>query len=127
MLRLIKISNAHIFKVIKDTKIGAFVLNNNLVNLNLKNYFWDVGVDYVNKAFIKQQVKNMVFGDLKLKWSQDLERNNALMGTGGNKLRTHRLFKQSYGKEQYISCIRPKLQCSAYMQNLDALSGTAEN
>ena len=59
-------------------------------------------------------MKNTVFDDFKVKWRQDLERNNALRGTGGNKLRTYRLFKQSYRKEQYMSCIRPKLQRSAY-------------
>ena len=86
-----------------------------------ENYFWDVGVEHISKAFIKQQVKNTVFDDFKVKWRPYLERNNALRGTGGNKLRTYRLFKQSYGKEQYISCIRPELQRGAYRQNLDAV------
>ena len=45
-----------------------------------ENYFWDVGVEHISKAFIKQQVKNTVFDDFKIKWRPYLERNNALRG-----------------------------------------------
>ena len=75
---------------------------------NLENKFLGVEIQHINKAFIKQNVKDKECGDFKVKWRQDLGRNNALRGTGGNKLRTYRLFKQDYGTEHYISCIRPK-------------------
>ena len=31
-----------------------------------ENYFWDVGVEHISKAFIKQQAKNTVLTILKL-------------------------------------------------------------
>ena len=71
-------------------------------------------IQHIVKAFIKQNVNDKEFGDFKVKWRQDLARNNALRGTGGNKLVTYRLFKHDYGTEHYISFICPKRQRSAY-------------
>ena len=63
---------------------------------------------------IRQTVKDKVFNGYKEKWEEDLARNNGLRESGGNKLRTYRLFKQDYKVEPYISYIRPKLQRSAF-------------
>lgn len=92
-----------------DTKIGACVLS-----INLESVIWDVEIQHISKAFIKQNVKDSKFDDFKVKWRQDISRNSPLRGTGRNKLRTYRLFKHEYRTEPYISCIRPKLQRSAY-------------
>ena len=75
---------------------------------------WDADIRHINKRYIRQTVKDKVFNEYKEKWEQDLARNNGLRGVGGNKLRTYRLFKQDYKVEPYISCIRPKLQRSAF-------------
>ena len=81
---------------------------------DIENSFWDADIRHINKRSIRQTVKDKVFNEYKEKWEQDLARNNGLRGVGGNKLRTYRLFKQDYKVEPYISCIRPKLQRSAF-------------
>ena len=48
------------------------------------------------------------------KWKQDLNRTTARNGTGGNKLRTYRKFKQMHTTENYLKGLVPRAHRSAF-------------
>ena len=46
-----------------------------------------------------------MFGEYIDKWHMQINNNNGWTGSGGNKLRTYKLFKQSFHTEQYCEII----------------------
>ena len=65
-------------------------------------------------------MKNTVFDDFKVKWRQELERNNAMRGTGGNKLRTYSYLYSVMEKNSIFLVYG--LSCNTvHMQHLDAV------
>ena len=49
-----------------------------------------------------------------MKWHKELNRKSNCSKTGGNKLRTYKLFKQSYETEHYCNLILPRNHRSAF-------------
>ena len=47
------------------------------------------------------------------KWGVAINNSNSRSGTGGNKLRTYKLFKRTFGTEQYCKIIMSPLHRSA--------------
>lgn len=68
----------------------------------------------VSKAVIKEKVKEYLFEKFKREWYQDVTRENAKRGEGRNKLRTYKLFKDTYGVEHYVQCVMPTPHRSAF-------------
>ena len=89
----------------------------------LHKQFEKSGLDYVSnlvnvrdisKRFLIQQVQDTARVIVLDKWHQDLERQTARNGTGGNKLRTYRIFKRQYKTENYLTYLIPRRQRSAF-------------
>ena len=47
------------------------------------------------------------------KWSSAINREYAIRGEGRNKLRTYRMFKQTFNTEDYVKCVMPRNHRSA--------------
>ena len=56
----------------------------------------------------------MVKNKIMEKWRQDLARDSARHGEGGNKLWSYRLFKREYKTENYLTCLLPGRHRSTY-------------
>jgi hypothetical protein len=79
-------------------KCERFFSENNLeMMLNMNNIPFN-GYLYVSEKVFDMQTK---------KWINELERDNARRGEGGNKLRTYRTFKSSYTTEPYVQLLFP--------------------
>ena len=92
-------------------------------NYRLHKQFSKSGLDYVfnlvnvrdiSKPFLIQQVQYTARIIVLDKWHQDLERQTARNGTGGNKLRTYRIFKRQYKTENYLTYLIPRRHRSAF-------------
>lgn len=78
------------------------------------SYLYDTADStFVSKHFIKSEIQENLRITERDKWHEDLNRNSARHGTGGNKLRTYRKFKQVYGTENYVTCLLPRSHRSA--------------
>lgn len=68
----------------------------------------------ISKRFVKTEIQENVRITELDKWRQELTRNTARRGGGGNKLRTYRLFKTEYITENYLTYLLPRRHRSAY-------------
>ncbi len=55
-----------------------------------------------NKLFVRT-VENVLLEDYKLNWKNDMALDTSTKGTGRSKLRTYKLFKTEYAKENYVT------------------------
>ena len=69
---------------------------------------------FISKGYVKTEIQGMVKNKIMEKWRQDLARDSARHGEGGNKLRSIRLFKREYKTENYLTCLLPGKHRSAY-------------
>ena len=71
-----------------------------------------------NRAYIQRYIQDSVCsylqGQFVNEWNRDIERISARRGNGRNKLRTYRMFKETYGTEKYVSIILPRNHRSSY-------------
>ena len=54
------------------------------------------------------ELSNAIFNDYKIKWYQAINSERGAGSTGLNKLRTYKLFKDSYNTEAYVKMVSPK-------------------
>ena len=76
-------------------KCVVFYENNNLLDISSVN-------NIPNVHSVLECLKTTMNIIWKNKWSDELYSENARRGTGHNKLRTYRLFKNEYGAETYV-------------------------
>ena len=70
--------------------------------------------DVSNYRVIKDQVAEFLFSRFKSEWSADINRMNARIENGRNKLRTYRQYKQEFKSETYLKCSMSRAHRSAY-------------
>ena len=89
----------------------------------LSKQFTESGIEYIfnvedssfiSKCYVKTEIQGMVENKIMEKWRQDLARDSARHGEGGNKLRSVRLFKREYKTENYLTCLLPGRHRSVY-------------
>ena len=73
----------------------------------------NVNVPLVKQIFLND-VKQASSSHCILKWNNTINSVNGTSNSGGNKLRTYKLFKQSYGTEHYCNLILPRNHRSAF-------------
>ena len=61
-----------------------------------------LGIAVRNASSYVSLIESRLLEIEKLKWTASLQRNNAVRGTGHNKLRTYRLFKSEFCTEKYL-------------------------
>ena len=85
-----------------DKKNSLYRVDEMLIKLDV---MFDVEhlTDYNLNAVLSDLESKLMEFELK-QWSDDVHRVNAVRGTGKNKLRTYRLFKQTFVSEQYVKC-----------------------
>ena len=93
------------------------------ISYRLQKQFEKSGLNYLNNAinvndirkrFVINQVQDTIRVSEVDKWHHELERQTARKGTGGNKLRTYRIFKRQYKTENYLFYLLPKRHRSAF-------------
>ncbi|MEW8547636.1 MAG: reverse transcriptase family protein, partial [Candidatus Thiodiazotropha sp.] len=76
--------------------------------------FIHTDIHQISKDQIKSKIQEALFADMLGKWQDDLSRDCSRQGTGGNKLRTYRTFKTTYGEELYLHLPLSRSHRSAY-------------
>lgn len=71
-------------------------------------------ITYVSKTFIRSEIQSNLQNIELGKWQQDLNRTSARNGTGGNKLRTYRKFKQIHKTENCLKGLLPRTHRTAF-------------
>ena len=59
------------------------------------------------------ELSNAIFNDYKIKWYQAINSERGASSTGLKKLRTYKLFKDTYNIEAYVKMVMPKCYRSA--------------
>ena len=67
-----------------------------------------------NKNHIKRHLLSFYSDKAKVEWSETVNRVEARNGSGRNKLRTYKLFKPDYKRENYVEIILPRNHRSSY-------------
>ena len=96
------------FNARSSCKDSSFRLHKQFEKSGLNYVFNLVNVRDISKRFLVQQVQDTARVIVLIKWHQDLERQTAKNGTGGNKLRTYRIFKRQYKTEKYLTYLIPR-------------------
>ena len=74
----------------------------------------DSNNELFNKNRIKLQLLSFFADKAKAEWSETVNRVKAWYGSGRNKLRTYKLFKTDYKRENYVQIILPRNHRSVY-------------
>ena len=65
----------------------------------------DIFYNKVHRQSIIETLRNVMFTDYKTEWKNKVSSNVSIAKyTGGNKLRTYKMFKHSYETEAYVKC-----------------------
>ena len=80
-------------------RIKSMVSESNIGDLFLTNS------DHMNKSFIMNQINEHIKEHETRTWLNDIEMPESKRGNGRNKLRTYKLFKQTYSGEIYVKLI----------------------
>lgn len=92
-----KIFNWTLNKGSSRCKNWSFIVTEKLKSVGLDRY---LNLPFSCKQFLKD-VSDVLMQNHVQNWKTDLERVTAVNGTGGNKLRTYKLFKSTYTVEPY--------------------------
>ena len=72
------------------------------------------------KQTLASCIKKAVMERYKCQWSNTINMEQSRSGNGGNKLRTYKLFKQSFGTESYVKMILPQKHRSSLRYREDS-------
>ena len=96
-------------------KNWAYRVKHVLQDADMGEYFsMDSNNELFNKNRIKRQLASFYVEKTKTEWNENVNRVEARNGTGRNKLRTYRRFKNEYKREKYVDVILPRHHRSAY-------------
>ena len=102
---------AHNQALAGNKKNWVYLVNKYMCDINLQE------ITNVHSTLnVKQTVNNvkMKLNEIhEIKWLEKINREEAVRGTGRNKLRTYRLFKKELKTEAYVNIIMPKRHRSA--------------
>ena len=73
--------------------------------------------DILSKSFAVQKLKKILRLKFVEKWSNELF-NDERKGKHGNKLRTYRLFKSNFGREEYLLAIKSQTHRKTHSSKL---------
>ena len=80
----------------------------------------------VPRQAVKSRLDNRLWDSVISKWQQTLQRQHAVRGEGGNKLRVYKLFKSEFEPEQYVKMTLPTKQRRA-PRSFEMRSGPNQN
>ena len=89
-----------------------YIVKNKYVELDLCN-FCDISIG-ICKSILTKELKQRLMTKFEGNWLSSLNRIESLNGRGRNKLRTYRLFKQSFAVEKYCLMIMPSSHRSSF-------------
>ena len=86
-------------------------------NFRVKTSFQQAGIYMENLRTSGRVLKERIFShyceQFKIDWTNQVNRDTARNGNGGNKLRQYRTLKTEYKTETYVTCLMPRAYRSA--------------
>lgn len=96
----------------KQVKNWNYYIKKHFCELNF-NHFCNIA-EFIDTSFVVNSVLSKMFLSHVNKWRESLNADISRSGRGGNKLRTYRLFKDSYNTENYCKIPLPFSHRSAF-------------